>query len=102
MNNERFQKYALIVALIGTPFFLLMSAGKTHREPNTLLISLSGVLLIIFCCSLAATLRSGVAIGSGFQRFERKKSPGKFWFVVAAQIFVCCVFIGVIIAGMRP
>ena len=96
MRTEILQKYALLAALIGAPLFVL--AKSFHAGPSFIIWS-CGSLLVFFCCSLAATLFSGVTYGSGFERIERKAKPGRFWLMVGAYIFVCCVFVFGIIQG---
>jgi hypothetical protein len=87
MRSEFIQKYALLAALIGTPLFVV--AKFNHADPG-FLVWTCGLLLLIFCSSLAATLFSGIAYGAGFERIERQARPGRYWLVVGAHVFVCC------------
>jgi hypothetical protein len=100
MRNGAFQKYALLAALIGAPLFMLASVNNSHRAPRGILVFGSIMLLLVFCCSLAATLLSGIAIGKGFERIDRRTRPGTFWLVVGAQIFVCCACIFAVLRGL--
>jgi len=92
MRSEFIQKYALLAAYIGTPLFLLASMDKYQHARRVILLWGSGPLLLIFIWSLVATLSSGVAYGAGYERIERKTRPRGFWSVVAAHVFVCCIF----------
>ncbi len=97
MRSDLIQKYALLVALIGAPLFVV---ARFHRAGPEFLVWGAGLFLLVFFCSLVATLISGIAYGAGFERIERKTRPVRFWLVVGAHVFVCCVSVFGIMQGM--
>src|SRR5438046_6263317 len=98
MRDKYFiQKYSLLAASIGTPIFLL--AGNHARPP--LLISGGGFFFVIFCWALIATVSSGVAFDSPFKMYTRSARPGRFWALVVAQVFVCCICGFAVVRGIH-
>jgi hypothetical protein len=93
------QKYSLLAMYIAVPIFLL--ANRFHHAWPPFLVVGCAVLLIISLCSMAATLFSGIAFGTGFQPYERKSRPGAFWLIIVAQTFVCFVCVFAIIQGIH-
>jgi hypothetical protein len=89
------QKHSLTAAYIGFPIFVLLR----HGAPPSFLIGICGLLLVIFCWAMIATLISGVAFGAGYIPYERKTRPKQFWLVVGSQIFLlCCVVYAIILS----
>ena len=88
VRSEWVQKYALLLAIIGTPTFAV--AQYMHTGPRFIIWS-SILIILVFSASLASTLYSGIGYGANFERIERKAKPGRYWLVVGAHVFVCVV-----------
>jgi len=98
MRTHAIQRYSLLAAYIGAPIFMLASVG--HEARPTFLVWSGTLYLGIFCCSVTATLLTGVAYGKGFEPFDRRKRPGFFWLLVALQIVLCGILIYAIMHGL--
>jgi len=91
------QKHSLTAAYIGFPFFVL----ARHHVPPGLMLGVCGLLLVIFCWAIVATLLSGVAFGAGYIFYERKKRPKEFCLVVGGQVFLLCGLVYAIILSVQ-
>jgi hypothetical protein len=96
------QRLALAVLYLA---FVVTTATRLHRRghhpPSVGFFLLFLSLLLLFVGSLVVTIRSGTALGSFTEFYDRQKQPRTFWGIVAAQVFLCGVLIFCMVQSTR-
>jgi hypothetical protein len=84
------QRASLQVMYIAIPMIVVAKAVSSGQTRLGFLALVCGLLLLMSLLSIAATLISGIAIGTGFLPYDRRTRFGPFCFILAVQVTLCC------------